>query len=123
MNAKIKITLAQAIACAVLLGVGLWFGFRAGGARGRAAGDSERSALNTQLIEQGRIAGHFEAALADAIDRERRLSDRFRDINEASSRIAETVGSISDRAGRIKAISDGFNELVRLYAGNEQPDP
>ncbi|MFA5851363.1 MAG: hypothetical protein WC820_01565 [Spirochaetales bacterium] len=122
MNAKIKIILA-AVACAVLLGVGLWFGFRAGDARGRAVGDAERSALDTQLIEQGRILGHFEAALNNALEREQGLSDRIGNAQSAGFRIAKTAGGIVDRAGRIKFLADGIAEVVRLLAGDEQPNP
>lgn len=118
MNAKTKTALVG-IVTLLLLGFGAIAGYCAGDARGRSASDAERSALNTQLIEQGRIIGHFEATLADALIRERRLDERLSSIKNKGLRIAETAGSIGDRASRIKAISEGFNELVRILDGSE----
>lgn len=119
MNAKIKIALA-AIVCIVLVGIGLWLGYRAGNANGIAAGAAERSALNTQLIEQGRIIGHFEAALNDAFARERSASDRIDAAKTAGIGIADTAGSIVDRAGRIKVLADGLAQVVGILTGDEQ---
>lgn len=118
IDAKTKAAIVGIVAL-FLLGLGAFAGYRAGDGRGRSNGDAERSALNTQLIEQGRVIGHFEAALADALARERRLDERLSSAKNTGLRIAETAGSISDRAGRIKAISEGFNELVRILDGSE----
>lgn len=122
MNAKIKSILA-AIICIMLVAFGLWLGYRAGDARGRAAGAAERSALNTQLVEQGRIIRHFEAALNDALAGERRATERLNAAQVAGIGIAETARRIDDRAIRFKVIADGLAEVVRILTGGEQTNP